>query len=235
MKRSAVLILVAAVMTGCAGGLGGSDPLERDVLALRVPATTTSDQLGARLQQGGYEFAMVVAPFDSAWLAAAATRAGLQMTRPGRIGDANYVFFGPKAVGDTIHTVNVKTGGRVRMHDALFQIDKEHAVDLILARFDSVTDIREGVRALLAYVASDVSGNAALLLGVEAPTVQLGDTVSVLIRALYTDTRECKSATGNGTQASIRLFYGPPARVRCDRSEFLNEAGAPISAHFVLP
>ena len=42
---------------------------------------------GARLQQGGYEFAMLVAPFDSAWLAAAATRAGLQMTRPGRIGD----------------------------------------------------------------------------------------------------------------------------------------------------
>lgn len=226
---------ITLITAGCAAGFGGSKPFERDVLALRVSANTTADQLGTRLLQGGYEFAMLATQFDSAWLAAAATRAGLQMTRPGRIGESNYVFFGPKAVGDTTHTVNVRTGGRVRLHDALFQVDKEHAVDLILARFDSVTDIREGVRALLGYVASDVSGNAALVLGVETTTQQLGDTVSVLIRAAYTDTRECAASSAPASQSAIRLFYGPNARVQCQRAEILNEAGGPVSAKLTLP
>ena len=235
MKQSTVFLAALTLVTAGCASLGGSKPLERDVLALRVSANTTADQLGTRLLQGGYEFAMLATQFDSAWLAAAATRAGLQMTRPGRIGDSNYVFFGPKAVGDTTHTVNVRTGGRVRLHDALFQVDKEHAVDLILARFDSVTDIREGVRALLGYVASDVSGNAALVLGVETTTQQLGDTVSVLIRAAYTDTRECAGASAPASQSAIRLFYGPNARVQCQRAEILNEAGGPVSAKLTLP
>ena len=235
MKRSAVLLVVSAlIIGGCAMGMGGPKPIERDALALRVPANMTADQLGAKLQQGGYEFAILAAPFDSAWLATAATRAGLQMTRPGRVGDLNYVFFGPKAVGDTLHTLNVKNGGRVRMHDALFQLDKEHTADLILARFDSVTDIREGVRALLGYVASDVSGNAALLLAVEAATPQLGDTIAVLIRAAYTDTRECAGANGASAQPPIRLFYGPAARARCQTAQIMNEANSPISAKFLL-
>jgi hypothetical protein len=238
MKRSSVVIAAAALfIAACATGLTGrGDPVPRDALALRVPATMSAEDLGTRLQRGGYEFAMLVASRDSAWLATAATRAGLQMTRPGRIAESTYVFFGPKAVGDTTHTVTVPAGGSVRLHDALFQIDKNRRVDLIIARFDSVTDVRSGVRALLGYVGSDVSNNAALLLGVDAPTPQFGDSVAVLLRALYSDTRECGgNNTRAGAPSSLRLFYGPQVRVRCERAEVLNETGGPISAHFVLP
>ena len=238
MKRSAfAVILSTATMAGCALGLARPKPLERDALALRVPATMTSEALGSRLQQGGYEFALLVAPQDSAWLAAAATTAGLQTTRPGRIGNDHYVFFGPAALGDTLHSVTLRSGGTLRLHDALFQLDKDRHLDLIIARFDSVTDVREGVRALLAYVGKDVSGTAALLLAVETPTQQFGDTIAGLIRAAYSDTRECAQEDGGEvtTQSAIRLFYGPELRVRCERAAVLNEAGGPVSAQFVLP
>lgn len=237
MKRSTAAIVFGSLMVGgCALGLGGSDPLERDVLTMEVPATISAEELGARLQQGGYEFALLAADHDSAWLAAAATRAGLQMTRPGRVGAVNYVFFGPPALGDTTHVVNVRSGGSIKLHDALFELDKHHHVDLMLARFDSVADVREGVRALLGYVAKDVSGNAALLLAIETPTQQFGDSISTLIRALYLDTRECvDDGSAAGTASAIRLFYGPPLHVRCANAAILNEAGGPVSAHFVLP
>ena len=238
MKRSAALVMLSTIIVGgCALGLGGSDPLERDVLALRVPAGSTAEQLGSRIQQGGYEFTLLAAPQDSAWLAAAAAHAGLQMTRPGRVGDTNYAFFGPTALGDTTHVINVRSGGSVRLHDALFALDKKHHLDLILARFDSVADLREGVRSLLSYVAKDVSGNAALLLGIETPTQQFGDSVAVLIRAAYLDARECADDNGGSAAApsAIRLFYGPPLHVRCDDASILNEEGGPVSARFVLP
>jgi hypothetical protein len=239
MKRSSIVIAAAGLMvTACASALGGrGDPVPRDAIALRVPATITAEALGARLRQGGYEFAMLSAPRDSAWLATAATAAGLQMTRPGRVGENTYVFFGPKAVGDTTHTVPVPSGGQVRLHDALFQVDKARNLDLIIARFEGVTDLRSGVRALLGYVGSDVSNSAALLLGVDAPTPQFGDSVALLLRALYTDTRECGSTSNPqaGNQTGLRLFYGPQVRVRCERAEVLNESGSPISVHFLLP
>jgi hypothetical protein len=236
MKRStAFVILFAVIITGCAVRLGGPSPVQRDTLAWRVPGNTTADELGARLRTGGYEFAMLATSRDSAFLATAATRAGLQMTRPGRIGESSYVFFGPKAIGDTTHSVPVPTGGHVRLHDALFQIDKNRRVDLIIARFDSVANLREGVRALLQYVAKDVSGNVALLLGFEPASPQIGDSVSVLVRAILTDTRECSAAAGRTAQPTIRLFYGPEVRVRCERAEVLNETGGPVSAQFILP
>ena len=228
-----MVIMFAGLLSGCALGLGGSDPLDRDVLALSVPAGGSADQLGTRIQQGGYEFALLSASQDSAWLAAAAARAGLQMTRAGSVGDHNFVFFGPAALGDTTHVITVRSGGSVRLHDALFELDNNHRLDMILARFDSITDVREGVRSLLAYIAKDVSGNVPLLLGVETPSQQFGDSVATLIRAAYLDTRECAEEVK--TPSAIRLFYGPPLHVRCERATVLNEAGGPVSAHFVLP
>jgi hypothetical protein len=235
MKQGWMMAGLALVAAGCATGLVGGDPIQRDALALRVPENMTAEALGARIQQGGYEFAMISTTQDSAFLAAAATRAALQMTRPGRIGNATYTFFGPKPIGDTTHTVMVQGGGQVRLHDALYRIDKNRVLDLLVARFDSVTDVRSGVRALLGYVGSDVSNNAGLLLGVEAPTRQFGDSVAVLLRAVYRDTRECASAGSAANAPSIRLFYGPELRVRCERAEILGEANAPVSAQFVLP
>jgi hypothetical protein len=235
MRRSGIAaILVTIIIAGCAVRMGGPGPLRRDAVAWRVPSDIDADTLGARVQSGGYEFALIATPRDSAFLARAAWRAGLQMTRPGRIGDTNYVFFGPKAIGDTTHTVQVATGGNVRLHDALFEMEKNRRVDLIIARFDGVTDIRAGVRALIEYVAKDVSGNVPLLLAFEPPSPQVGDSVAVLLRALLADTRECNGGGAAPQQPTIRLFYGPAARVRCERAEILNMTGAPVSAQFSL-
>jgi hypothetical protein len=221
---------------GCAAaGLGGRNPEERDALALRVPEGMTAEALGTRIKQGGYEYAMLSTSRDSAFLAAAAVQAGLEMTRPGRLGTSTYAFFGPKPLGDTTHTVAVQAGGQVRLHDALYRIDKTRNLDLLVARFENVTDLRSGVRALLGYVGSDVSNNAGLLLGIESPTPQFGDSVATLLRAVYRDTRECASAGASANSPTIRLFFGPESRVRCERAEVLGEANAPVSAQFVLP
>jgi hypothetical protein len=236
MKQGWIVFGIALMAAGCAAaGIGGNDPAPQDALALRVPESMTAEALGARIKQGGYEFAMLSTSRDSAFLAAAATQAGLQMTRPGRIAGSTYAFFGPKPLGDTTHTVMVQSGGQVRLHDALYKIDKTRNLDLLIARFEGVTDLRSGVRALLSYVGSDVSNNAGLLLGVEAPTPQFGDSVALLLRAVYRDTRECASTGASASSPSIRLFFGPEARVRCGRAEVLGEANAPVSAQFVLP
>lgn len=235
MKLSlAVVSGSIVIMAGCAGALGRGGPEARAALAVRVPAAMTAEDLGARIRQGGYEFVMLSSERDSAWLASVAAQAGLQMTRPGNVGGATYAFLGPKALGDTTHTLRLTGGGQVRLHDALFRVDKNRQLDLILARFDGVANLGEAVRSLLAYVAKDVSGNAALLLGVEGPTPQIGDSVAVLLRAAYTDTRECNGGA-SGAPTSIRLLYGPEARIRCERASVLIDAGGAVAGQFVLP
>jgi hypothetical protein len=235
MKRSGVaVIFVTIIIAGCAVRMGGPSPIRRDAVAWRVPNNLDADTVGARIQAGGYEFALIATQRDSAFLARAAWRAGLQMTRPGRIGDTNYVFFGPKAIGDTTHSAPVTGGGYVRLHDALFEIEKNRRVDLIIARFDSVADIRAGVRTLIEYIAKDVSSNVPLLLGFEPTSPQMGDSVSVLVRALLADTRECSGSASAAAAPTIRLLYGPEARVHCERADVLSITGAPVGAQFTL-
>jgi hypothetical protein len=234
MKQGWIVAGIGLLAAACATGLGGRDPLQRDALALRVPENMTAEALGTRIKQGGYEFAIISSAQDSAFLATAATTAGLQMTRPGRMGAVNYTFFGPKPLGDTTHVVAVPGGGQVRLHDALYQVDKYRHLDLLFARFEGVTDISRGVRALLGYVGSDVSNNAGLLLSVESPTAQFGDSVAMLLRAAYRDTRECMNTGAAPNAPSIRVFYGPEARVRCERAEVLGDPNS-VSAQFVLP
>ena len=235
MKRGIIsVVLVSLAATACAT-LGTRDPIQSDAIALKVGRNTSAADFGNRLKQGGYEFALVSADQDSAWLAAAAGSAGLQITRPGRVGNATYTFFGPKAVGDTTHNVAVQGGGQVRLHDALYRLDKNRMVDLILARFDSVTDISRATRALMSYVGSDVSNSAALLLAIEAPTPQAGDSIARSLRAYLSETRECAGGDNAATGSSIRLFYGPATRIRCERAQVLAESGGPVSASFQLP
>ncbi len=235
MKQGIIGVVMVSILAAACATLVGRDPLERDVIALKVSGNPTAEQFGARLKQGGYEFALVSSDRDSAWLASAAAAAGLQITRPGRAGPSTYVFFGPRPIGDTTHTVPVQGGGQVRLHDALYQADKERIVDLILARFDSVTDLSAASRALMTYVGNDVSNNAALLLAIEAPSPQAGDSIARSLRAYLSETRECPGGDTGASTSSIRLFFGPATRVRCERAQVLNEAGGPVSAQFLLP
>jgi hypothetical protein len=120
------------------------------------------------------------------------------------------------------------------LHDALYRLDDNRLLDLILARFDSINDLSSATRALMTYVGSDVSNSAALLLAVEAPSTAVGDSIALSLRAYLTETRECAGGD-NGTGSTIRLFFGPRTRVRCERAQVLNETGGPVSASFQLP
>lgn len=235
MKQGMIAVVLVSIIGAACATISTRDPIQRDAIALKVSRSTSAEQFGSRLKQGGYEFALVSADQDSAWLAAAAASSGLQITRPGRVGNATYAFFGPKAVGDTTHNVPVQGGGQVRLHDALFRLDKNRIVDLILARFDSVTDISSATRALMSYVGSDVSNSAALLLAIEAPSQQAGDSIARSLRAYLSETRECAGGDHPAYGSSIRLFYGPATRIRCERAQVLGESGGPVSASFQLP
>jgi hypothetical protein len=234
MKQVSVVVVLVSLMAACAT-VRGRDPVQRDAVALRVTGNPSAEQFGARLREGGYEYALVASDRDSAWLASAANAAGLQITRPGRVNGGNYVFFGPKALGDTTHTVSVQGGGQVRLHDALFQVDKARTLDLILARFDSVTNVSRATQALISYIGSDVSNSAALVLAIEAPTPQAGDSIARSLRVLYSESRECAGGDNNPNGSTMRLFFGPTTRIRCERAQVLNESGGPISASFQLP
>jgi hypothetical protein len=232
MKRglSAVLVLVV-LAAGCAGAMGSRDPITRDAVALRVAPGTTAQAAGDFIRQGSFEYALLATQQDSAWIAAAATQAGLQATNPARFGNTTYAFFGPAAVGDTTHTVPVPGGGRILMHDALFR-ESDRLIDLMLVRFDSINNVHSAVSALLGYIGSDVGNTAVLLLAIETPSQQFGDSVANELRAAYTDTRECANQPPD---ARLRLFYGPEARARCESAQIRSEGGGAISARFVLP
>jgi hypothetical protein len=90
------------------------------------------------------------------------------------------------------------------------------------------------VRTLIEYIAKDVSSNVPLVLAFEPSTPQMGDSVSVLVRALLADTRECLGSASSSTPTPLRLLYGPEARVRCERAEVLNFTGEPVGAQFTL-
>ena len=183
MKRglSAVLVLIVSA-AGCSGALGSRDPITRDVVALRVVPGTSAQSVGDFIRQGSFDYALLRTEQDSAWLAAAATQAGLQATNPARFGNTAYAFFGPAAVGDTTHTVLVSGGGRILMHDALFR-ESDRLIDLMLVRFDSISSVSNAVTALLSYIGSDVGNTSVLFLAIETPSQQFGDSVSNELRA----------------------------------------------------
>ncbi|HEX6558925.1 MAG TPA: hypothetical protein VF021_05665 [Longimicrobiales bacterium] len=239
MRRGRVMAaaLLAVLVAGCAVRLGGSKPINEDAVALRLAESATPEQTANMLKQRGVEVAILSSTRDSAWYAAVATAAGMKMTRVGRTGAGTFAFLGPQAIGDTTLTLKVQGGGEVRLHDALYRIDKQRRLDLMAVRIAPEANLRESVRTLLAYFATDVLPNAAVVFAIEPPTPALGDSVSVLMRAAFADAWECTREGRDGarnTELPIRLFYGPSMRVTCEGAERLNEGGGAILAHLVL-
>lgn len=238
LGRVIATAMLAVLIAGCAVRLGGPKPTDQDALALRLTDSATPDQIAALLKQRGVEVAILSSTRDSAFYAATAAAAGMKMTRVGRTGTGTFAFLGPQAIGDTTLTLKVQGGGEVRLHDALYRIDKQRRLDLMAVRIAPEANLRESVRTLLAYFATDVLPNAAIVFAIEPPTPALGDSVSVLMRAAFADAWECTREGHDGTRnvdLPIRLFYGPSMRVRCDGAERLNESGGAILAHLVLP
>jgi hypothetical protein len=236
-QRRLGIAAAAAVMAAACGGMmmGTPKPVNRDVLVAQAGTGASAEQTAQVLTQRGAEFAILSAPRDTAWFAEVARRANLASTRPGKVSGTTYAFMGPKALGDTTLTLTVPGGGVIRLHDALFEIDKNHHLDLMAVQMDSIVNVQRAVNKLLEYIAGDVGATASVLFAIEAPSVAIGDSVAVLMRPLYTEVYECTAQGRSGSArapTATRVYFGPIARMRCESAESL--AAGMLLGHFEI-
>ena len=233
--------LVAAVLVvalaACATAISGAHPEDKTALAMRITDNMTPEQVAALLKQHMVEVAILSSTHDSAWYAQVASAALMKMSRAGHAGNETFAFLGPQALGDTTLSLKVTGGGDVRLHDALYRINKTRRLDVMAVRIGPDADLRASVQALLKYVATDVLANASVIFAIEPPTPQLGDSVSVLMRAAFSDAWECTKEGHDGApnkNLPIRLFYGPARRMRCQTAEVLSDGGGAVLGHLVM-
>jgi hypothetical protein len=217
LLRTAVLLPATALLiTACAVRLGGGGDRQYDAVAIQAPANATSSDVAARLRAAAADVVLLSADRDSAWFAAVAAESQLELSGPGHSSGRGFAFLSRlELLGDTSIILDVTGGGSVHMHDALYRVDRARYLDMMLVRFDT-DDVRAAVRTLFGYIATDVPADAAVLLAIDAPTPALADSAAVLMRAHYTTAAEC--AGGNlpaGASGSIRLLFGPSARISC--------------------
>src|SRR5262245_24033108 len=137
-----LLLLLAA---GCAVRLGGPRPVQYDTVAIQFEPGTSVADAAARLREWSADLALIATREDTSWVRALAEQTQLVSTRPGRAGDYTLAFLAFKPVGDTTLTLNVEGGGNIRLHDALYQVDKYRKLDLMTAIINPGTGAREGV------------------------------------------------------------------------------------------
>lgn len=239
--RSRVLatFALALVIGGCAVRLGGPRPEEYRTLAYVATPGESVEATAARIASVSADIVLLAADQDSAWFAAVAERTQLALSGPGQTGTRRMAFLTRRLelLGDTTISLNVTSGGRLHMHDALYQIGQGRHVDLMLIEMEEAAELRDAIRTLLSYFATDVGANAAVIFALDTPTPQLADSAAVLLRAAYADAWECADAS-RADDASppmeARLFYGPAVRMRCQSARVLPEPGSPISAQLVV-
>jgi hypothetical protein len=183
--------------------------------------------------------ALIATHGDTAWVRQLATSMGKVSTRPGKASDLTLALLAPyKVVGDTTLTLTVEGGGAIRLHDALFNIDKNRTLDLMTAVIEPNTSVLNGVKALLNYIATDVGGTSAVALAVQAQNQAVGDSIATLTHAAIADTWECTKESKAGQAApamSMRLFYFPPARMKCITARVVDLPNRPVVANLVVP
>ena len=234
MNRGTCNVLAAAAavlaLSACALRLGGPKPEQYQTIALRAAAGAPADNVGARLRAAEAGIVLLSAEQDSAWFARVADAAGLELSGPGRTSGQGMAFLTDlEILGDTSLVLSVTGGGMVHMHDALYKIDDRRNIDLMMIRFDAA-DIRAAVSTLLAYFATDVPPDAAVVVALDGPTPQLADSAAVLMRAHLASARECRDADDLPGAAPVRLLYGPSARVSCLSARPFEGGAAGISA-----
>jgi hypothetical protein len=241
--RSRLLLLL--FLAGCAVRLGGPGPVTYDTVAIQFEDGVSAADAAARLREQGAELALIATRNDAAWVGQLAQQLALPSTRPGRAGDLTLAFLGLRPLGDTTMIFNLKGGGTMRLHDALYNVDNvkkptdpSRKLDLMTVVIDPGTSIRLAVDTLLKYIATDVAGNAAVVLAVQSPTAAVGDTIEALTRAYMADAWECsENAKRSETQPqmAMRMFYFPPVRIRCESARVLESANRPVVARLIVP
>lgn len=235
MIRNVVSAVALLACTACAVRLGGSKPEEFRTLAMAAPPSASAAAVSDVIRQAEARIVLLTAERDSAWFAEIAAATGLTLSGPGTTEPAAKAFFtNLEILGDTSIVLGVADGTRMHVHDALYQIEEGRHVDLMFVRIAPESNLRDAVRSLLSYVATDVGPNAALAIAVDAPSPEAGDSVAVLLRAIYTGARECAGPAAGSGSGRIQLFYGPSARVRCLRGRSIDYEGTPITADLVV-
>lgn len=236
IRHTLLATLLIATAAACAVRLGGPSPLPVRVVAIHADQVDSPDAIAERIRAEGGEFVLVTADQDSTWFARLATASGLQLSGPGTTGPRGMAFLtGSEILGDTSIVLLVPSGGRIHMHDALFQIEEERNIDLMFIDVIGVENLQDGVRTLLSYIATDVGNNIPLIIGVTAQDVEVDDTVASMIRAAFSSARDCADDASAIMAATERLhlLYGPPARLRCESAAPLpGDAG--VTARLVV-
>jgi hypothetical protein len=205
---------------------------------MRATANASADQAAQRIRNEAGQLVLLVSERDSAWFADVAKQTQLELSGPGRTGPRGMGFLtGLKLLGDTSLVLGLQGGGRMYMHDALYEIEENRLLDLMLIDLGDAPDLREGVRTLLSYIATDVGNNVPLILGVQTPTPQLGDSVAILLRAAFANAAECAARGENrGTvpPSQLHLFFHPAVRLTCESASALPGEPLAISARLVV-
>jgi hypothetical protein len=233
--RIMIPILAAITVSACAVRLGGGGPQEYQVLAFRAQPGAAAAEVAGRIGLANGDIVLLTADRDSAWFAAVAQEAGLELSGPGMTGGIGMAFLtNLEILGDTSLVLDVPGGGSVHMHDALYRVDANRYVDLMTVRFDA-PDLRAAVRRLLDYIARDVGANVPVLLAVDAAAPAVADSAAILLRAYYNSDLGCSETTiPAGTVLPVRLLYGPSARATCTSSRLLPGDAPGVAARVVI-
>ena len=224
MWRIATVGMAVLIMAGCAVRLGGPKPEIYETVALRAPAGAAAADVAGTVKAAAGDIVLLVADADSAWFADVAAQTGIPLNGPGFTGGPGMAFFTHlELLGDTTLTVPVAAGGNLHVHDALFEISEGRRVDLMIVAMEEGVAARDGVRTLLNYIATDVGGTSAVLIGLTAPTPAIADSASTLMRAAFRNALDCGDAplTRPAGGLGVTLFYGPEARISCESARVL--------------
>lgn len=217
MRRMWLVVAVAAFTAGCALRLGGPAPENRRTVAMKIGAGLSADSAAARIRALDGDAVLISTPADSAWLARAAYVAGYSVSTSTRGGNGSFAFLTrTAALGDSTVALAVEGADSLVVHDALYQVDDDRYFDLLAFRIGSSAPVQATIRALLLYIATDVSGNAAVAILVDAADAATADSVAALLSPAFTDARACVDDDDAKVQRTpLRLFYGPQTHTEC--------------------
>ena len=202
-------------VTACAMSMGPPKDIPMVAVALRPAPDATPAAVAASLNAAEADAALIAGPVDSAWLAAVGSATGLTLSGPATGDDLALAFLAGEPLGDT--TVVLPYGdSRLAVHDALYEVDDERYLDLMVFRLTDAADARPAIGALTEYMATDVMNAAAVIIAVAVPTPAAGDSVARMLSPAFFDALRCEPGLAAGPdREGIRLFYGPEARVYC--------------------
>lgn len=234
IARTCIAVTALVLLGGCAVRLGGPGPVEYRTVALSTGHGIAPDEVARWIRDADANVVLLSAAADSAWFDAVARQTRMKLSGPGRAGASSLAFLAGDAVGDTTVALSLPGGDEVIVHDALYEIDRYRHLDLIALRVDPGQDVRDVVRTLLGYVATDVMPSAVTVLAIDVPSAEVGDSIATLLDPAFQDVNRCLArGTDPSRGPGMRLFYGPQARIRCDTARLLGESGS-VLAHLIV-